>query len=294
MLRIGLTGGTGSGKSTVASRLAERGAVVVDADALAREVVAPGTDGLAAVVEEFGAQVLGPDGALDRAALAAIVFADEGRRRALEAITHPLIGRRTAQIVAAAPADALLVHDVPLLVEKRMGAGYHLVVVVDAPVETRVGRLVGRGLPEDDARRRIASQAADADRRAAADVWLDNAGTPQDLERAVDRLREERLLPFRDNLLAGRAADEGPVPPGAADRLAARVRLALDGLGGVIGALGDRVSVEPATGTPTDDLRTRLAPVGVVVVDGTTVLRSCDPGAPVRVDLVPPRHDEGG
>ena len=148
MLRTGLTGGTGSGKSTVAHRLGERGAFVVDADVLAREVVAPGSEGLAAVVQEFGPEVLAPDGALDRTALAAVVFGDDGRRRALEAITHPLIAHRTGELVAAAPDDAVLVHDVPLLVEKRMGAGYHLVVVVDAPVEDRVRRLVGRGMPE--------------------------------------------------------------------------------------------------------------------------------------------------
>ena len=202
----GLTGGTGSGKSTVAHRLGERGAFVVDADVLAREVVAPGSEGLAAVVEEFGPEVLAPDGALDRTALAAVVFGDDGRRRALEAITHPLIAHRTGELVAAAPDDAVLVHDVPLLVEKRMGAGYHLVVVVDAPVEDRVRRLVGRGMPEDDARRRIASQADDEQRRAAADVWLENAGTPQQLERAVDRLWDERLVPFRDLLVSGRPA----------------------------------------------------------------------------------------
>lgn len=198
MLRVGLTGGTGSGKSTVARRLAERGAVVVDADALAREVVAPGTEGLAEVVAEFGPSVLAADGSLDRAALAQVVFGDDERRRALEAITHPLIARRTGELVAAAPDDAVLVHDVPLLVEKGMGAGYDLVVVVDAPVEVRVRRLVGRGLPEDDARRRIASQATTEQRRAAADVWLDNDGTAEDLLAAVDRLWDERLVPLRE------------------------------------------------------------------------------------------------
>jgi dephospho-CoA kinase len=158
-----------------------------------------------------------------------------------------------------------------------------------------VQRLVGRGLPEDDARRRIASQAGDAERRAAADVWLDNAGTPQDLEHAVDRLRDQRLLPFRDNLLARRAADEGPVPPGAAGRLADRVRLALDGLAVAVGASGPvGVRVEVAGGLAPDDVVARLGPAGVVPVAEPALLRSCDPGAPVRVDLVPPGQGGSG
>ena len=295
VLRTGLTGGTGSGKSTVARRLGERGAVVVDADVLAREVVAPGSEGLAAVVEEFGAEVLAPDGALDRAALAAVVFGDDARRRALEAITHPLIARRTGELVAAAPDDAVLVHDVPLLVEKRMGAGYHLVVVVDAPVEDRVRRLVGRGMPEDDARRRIASQADDEQRRAAADVWLENAGTPQQLEQAVDRLWDERLVPFRDLLAAGpagRAGDRGAGPwP---------TRRATGGCSSASGwrsASGCRTPGRPTTargtsrscstaGAGTADLdaallRAGFAPAG----DGAGERRygSCDPGRPAAL-----------
>lgn len=283
MLRIGLTGGTGSGKSTAASRLAERGAVVVDADRLAREVVAPGTVGLEAVVGEFGPDVVTAAGELDRAALAAAAFASDERRRALESITHPLIAARTAELVDAAPDDAVLVHDVPLLVEKRMGPGYHLVVVVDAPLQDRVRRLVARGMPEDDARRRIGSQASDAERREAADVWLTNAGAPGDLHAAVDRLWADRLVPFRDLLLAGRAAD-GPVPAGAADRLAARVRVVLGDLAGRVHTDRDRVRVVLAT-PGVDDAAARLAPAGVVPVDGPAALGSCDPGAPVRVDL---------
>lgn len=286
MLRVGLTGGTGSGKSTLARRLAGRGAVVVDADALAREVVAPGTPGLAAVAAAFGDEVLAPDGSLDRAALAGVVFGDEGRRRALEAITHPLIARRTGELVAAAPADGVLVHDVPLLVEKRMAPGYHLVVVVDAPVEDRVRRLVGRGLPEDDARRRIASQATDDDRRAVADAWVDNTGSADDLDRAADRLWDERLAPFRDLLVAGRPA-QGPVPAGAADRLAARLRVVLGDLAGAVEVDGERVRVAVAAGVDTAVVVGRLAPAGVVPVAGLVVLGSCDPGAPVRVHVGP-------
>ena len=153
MLRVGLTGGIGSGKSTVAQRLSQLGATVIDADLLAREVVAPGSRGLAAIVDRFGDAVLDDDGALNRPALGALVFSDEGSRRDLEAITHPLIADRTRELVAAAPPGAVVVHDVPLLVEKHYGPRYHLVVVVGSEEQTRVKRLMRtRGMTEDDAR----------------------------------------------------------------------------------------------------------------------------------------------
>jgi dephospho-CoA kinase len=192
---VGLTGGAGAGKSTVAARLRELGAVVIDADALAREVLEPGSEGLREVVEEFGAGVLRPDGGLDRAALARIVFADPARRWRLEQITHPKIAARTAELVAAASPDAVVVHDVPLLVEKQLAPAYDLVVVVDAPVERRVGRLVSRGLTESDARSRIAAQASREERQAVADVWLENDGSVDELVAAVDELWQERLAP---------------------------------------------------------------------------------------------------
>jgi len=210
VLRIGLTGGIGSGKSTVARLLAAQGAAVVDADALAREVLAPGSPGLDAVAAEFGAGVLGTDGALDRAALASLVFSDLQHRQALEAITHPAIAARTAALVAAAPSDAVLVHDVPLLVEKGMGAAYHLVLVVDAAPEVRLRRLLDRGLVIDDARGRMAAQATTQDRRAAADVWLDNGGDLAPLEHAARSLWQDRLVPFEANLRLRRPA---PRPP---------------------------------------------------------------------------------
>jgi dephospho-CoA kinase len=188
-----LTGGAGAGKSTVAARLRELGAVVIDADALAREVLEPGSEGLGEVVTAFGETVLRPDGSLDRAALAAVVFANPERRRELEAITHPRIAARTSELLAAAPDDAVVVHDVPLLVEKALAPAYDLVVVVDAPVERRVERLVGRGLSEADARARIAAQATRAERQAVADVWLVNDGSVADLVAAVDVLWRERL-----------------------------------------------------------------------------------------------------
>jgi dephospho-CoA kinase len=185
-MRIGLTGGIGSGKSAVAARLAARGAVVVDADAIAREVVEPGTAGLAAVVAEFGPSVLTPDGRLDRAAMATIVFSDPERRHALEAIVHPLVGERSAALLAAAPPEAVVVYDVPLLAES-VGTGrdrtgeFDAVVVVEAPLEVRLTRLVARGVAEADAWSRIAAQAGDAERRA-------NDADLATLDRVVDRL----------------------------------------------------------------------------------------------------------
>lgn len=188
-LRVGLTGGVASGKSTVSARLAELGAVVVDADLLAREVVAPGTEGLAEVVAEFGPEVLGPDGALDRPALGALVFADESHRRALEAIIHPRVRAAGAALEVAAGPEAVVVHDIPLLVETGQGDAFDVVVVVDTPVEEQVHRMVEhRGMTEAEARARIAAQATREQRLAKADVVIDNTGTVADLVARVDEV----------------------------------------------------------------------------------------------------------
>jgi dephospho-CoA kinase len=195
VLRIGLTGGIGSGKSTVAALLAQRGAQVVDADRIAREVVEPGTPGLAAVVAEFGEGVLTADGALDRPALAARVFADPAARARLDAVVHPLVRARAADLVARAPADAVVVQDVPLLVETGQAGSFDLVLVVETDVDTRVARLVDRGLSAEDARARIASQATDEQRRAVADVVLRNDGDRAALAAEVERLWVERVAP---------------------------------------------------------------------------------------------------
>jgi dephospho-CoA kinase len=196
MIRVGLTGGVGSGKSTVAGLLAERGAVVIDSDAVAREVVAPGTEGLARVAAEFGPEVVAPDGALDRARLAAVVFTDAAARARLNRIVHPLIAARTGELVAAAPPGAVLVHDVPLLVENRLASAYDLVLVVEAPEAVRIQRLRdARGMTEADARARMSVQASDAQRRAVADVVIENAGDPAELAAAVDRVWRDRIAP---------------------------------------------------------------------------------------------------
>lgn len=188
-LQVGLTGGIGSGKSTVSARLRELGAVVVDYDLLAREAVEPGTPALAAIRERFGDAVVTADGSLDRPALGQVVFADDTARRDLEAITHPAIRDLAAARVAAAPDDAVVVHDHPLLVEMDMAASCDVVVVVDLPPELQVRRLVEqRGMTEADARARLAAQTSREARLAAADEVLDNQGTPEDLRAAVDTL----------------------------------------------------------------------------------------------------------
>jgi dephospho-CoA kinase len=198
MLMVGLTGGIGAGKSAVARRLAELGAVVIDADRLAREVVEPGTDGLAEVRKAFGRDVLASDGSLDRPALAAKVFGNEASRRRLEEIIHPRVRARTAELVATAPPDAVVVNDVPLLVETGLADSFDVVVVVEAPEQVRVERLVReRGMTRQQAAERIATQAPETRRRVVADVVLDNSGDLETLHRQVDELWWERLVPSR-------------------------------------------------------------------------------------------------
>lgn len=188
-LQVGLTGGIGSGKSTVSARLAELGAVVVDYDLLAREAVEPGSDALRAIRTRFGDDVITPEGSLDRPALGSVVFADDQARRDLEAITHPAIRELAAARIAQAPADAVLVHDHPLLVEMGMAPQCDTVVVVDLPTDTQVERLVEqRGMTEADARARLAAQTSREERLSVADEVLDNSGTRADLLAAVDAL----------------------------------------------------------------------------------------------------------
>lgn len=214
MLAVGLTGGIGAGKSTVSRRLAERGAVVVDADLIAREVVAVGTPGLRQVQDRFGDAVIAADGALDRPALGAIVFGDDQARADLNAILHPLIGAETARRFAGAAPDEIVVHDMPLLVELGQERDYHLTIVVGASEQVRLERLArDRGMGEQEARARMAAQADDEQRRAAADVWLDNGGDQNRLCGLVDRLWDERLRPYESNLRTGTGVRRVDPPP---------------------------------------------------------------------------------
>ena len=189
MFRLGLTGGIGSGKSTVSARLASHGAIVIDYDLLAREAVEPGTLALAAITERFGDDVIAADGTLDRTALGAVVFGDDAARHDLEAITHPAIFDLAIARESTVPDDAVVVHDHPLLVEVGMDAFCDLVVVVDVPVDVQVERLVTlRGMTEADARARLAAQGSREERVAVADIVLDNTGSIEDLEARVDEI----------------------------------------------------------------------------------------------------------
>ena len=215
MLRAGLTGGIGSGKSEVSRRLAAHGAVIIDADVAARAVVAPGTPGLARVTEAFGAGVLGPDGALDRERLGAIVFGDPASRTTLNAIVHPLVGEwmRGAERAAvdAARGDVIIVHDMPLLAENRRADDFDLVIVVDVPPELQLERLVSqRGISPDQAQARMAAQASREQRLAIADLVIDNSGSLTDLDRRVAEVWTDL-----GSAAAARAPLPGPLGPTA-------------------------------------------------------------------------------
>jgi dephospho-CoA kinase len=291
VLRVGLTGGIGSGKSTVARRLVERGALLIDSDLLAREVVEPGSDGLAEVVATFGTGVLDAAGALDRPALAAVVFGDADARTQLNAIIHPRVRARSEEMIAAAAGDAVVVQDVPLLVEGGMAPLFPLVVVVHADAEERVRRLVTqRGMPEADARARIAAQAGDHARRAAADVWLDNSGAPADLEAVVDTLWAQRLVPFEENLRLRRTVPGGhprltPYDPDwvtAGERLCARVAAAAGAYGRGVAHIGS-TSVPGLPAKDVIDLQ-----LGVASLADADAARDAlqDIGFPARPDIV--------
>ncbi|MGM9470501.1 dephospho-CoA kinase [Pseudarthrobacter sp. YS3] len=237
MLKIGLTGGIASGKSVVAARLAEHGALLVDADALAREVVAPGTPGLARVVDAFGTDMLAADGSLERAKLGALVFGNAAQLAVLNGIVHPMVREAAAGIIAAADEGSVVVQDIPLLVETGQASAFHLVLVVDAPDDVRIARMVERrGMTAEEALSRMASQATREERLAAADVVLDNSGTLEDLAAQVDKLWSGRLVPYAQNI---KNSSKAPRPGGPvlhaprpewtrnAERVVARLRMAL-------------------------------------------------------------------
>lgn len=194
MIHVGLTGGVASGKSAVAAQLAKLGAVVIDADKIAREVVAPGTDGLDQIRQAFGEAVFAPDGSLNRAALGALVFSDEARRLELNAIVHPLVRAEASRLRAAAASEAVVVEDIPLLVESGEADRFDLVLVVQAPREERIRRMVeDRGWSVAEAESRMAAQASDADRAAIADHLLMNDGTLEQLQADVTELFEKEI-----------------------------------------------------------------------------------------------------
>ncbi|WP_369388591.1 dephospho-CoA kinase [Streptomyces sp. CG1] len=199
MLKVGLTGGIGAGKSEVSRLLVEHGAVLIDADRIAREVVAPGSPGLTAVVEAFGTDVLTADGSLDRPKLGSIVFADPKKLAVLNSIVHPLVGARSRELEETAAADSVVIHDVPLLTENGLAPLYDLVIVVDASPETQLDRLVRRrGMTEEDARARMAAQASREQRREIADIVIDNDGPLDALRKRVAEVWEELVRRARE------------------------------------------------------------------------------------------------
>lgn len=318
MLFLGLTGGIGAGKSTVAKILAEHGITLIDADQVAREVVEPGTDALQRLVEVFGGRILRSDGTLNRRALAKIAFQDTGHTSVLNSIVHPAIGERTAELLRLHAADAIVVHDVPLLVERRMSPDYHLTILVDVPAEVRFARLTAsRAMDPADIRARINAQATDAQRYAACDVAIDNTGTVEDTRRQVEHLLAVRLLPFADNLRLGRPASrsheavEGILLDTPADpvrRVVRRIAHGLDAAGLAhaapevrdIAALTGDVSVLRLVVRVADPMALGaalpvLARLGYPLLpdapkpgpgDTEAVCRSCDPGFPVELTVL--------
>ncbi|HKU34127.1 MAG TPA: dephospho-CoA kinase [Paenarthrobacter sp.] len=279
MLKIGLTGGIASGKSLVAARLRELGATLIDADVLARQVVEPGTPGLARVVEAFGEGVLDANGTLDRPALGAIVFQDPSAREVLNGIIHPLVRASAAEVLSQAAPGDIVVQDIPLLVETGQGSGFHLVIVVDAPDDERIRRMVElRGMTPQDARSRMAAQATPAERIAAADVVLDNSGSQAELLSGVDSLWNGRLVPFAENLKLNRRALRGTGPvlsesrtewPSVAARLMSRIEaaipagiLSLDHVGSTsVPGLAAKDVLDLQLGVPDLETADRIAPL---------------------------------
>ena len=322
MLRIGLTGGIGAGKSTVSTAFAQCGGVIVDGDVISREVVQPGTEGLAALVDHFGHDILLPDGALNRPALAAKAFADEEQRARLNAIVHPLVATRRAEIVAAVAHDQVIVEDIPLLVESQMAPLVPLVVVVHADPDVRLHRLITiRGMDAADARARIAAQAKDEQRRRVADVWLDNSGTEGHLVEQARELWYQRILPFAHNLATGTPAPESgllvaadPNWPDQAARILARLNtscghraMRIDHIGSTaIAGLDARdvidVQITVASLEMADELADALRQAGYPRVDSVTAdvrfadatdsalwhkrfHASADPGRPTHIHI---------
>lgn len=280
MLNLGLTGGIGSGKSAASSALSALGATVIDADKIAREVVEPGTDGLARIVEEFGDDVLAADGSLDRPALARVVFSDDTARQQLNQIVHPLVRDRSSELIAQAGPDAVIVNDIPLLAEGSMAPSFHLVVVVMTPADIRLERLTeARGMDRSDAQARIRAQASDEQRLAIADVVLDNSGTVAALQEQVQQLWDQRLVPYAAALAQRIGATERiAAREGGIDRELARLRWHLEPLGHAITAV-ERTAVVRAAD---DSARAAVEHAGWF---GADPLRSADPGAVLELTI---------
>lgn len=302
MLSLGLTGGIAAGKSLLSHRFRQLGAVVIDADRLARDVVASGTPGLAAVVARFGAEVLAADGSLDRPRLGSIVFSDPQARADLNGIVHPLVRAAAAAMEAEAGPDNVVVQDIPLLVETGQASAFHLVVVVEAPEEERLARMVAqRGMSREDAVARIAAQASDAERAAVADVRIVNDGSAEQAVARLDELWHERILPFAAGLAgrvpAPRRSSNHPADIAALERAAARIKRTV-GQRAATNIVMTHLEVRAAA--PAPELPQLLAGAGYFPIpDGARgsfpspdggeakLFASADPGNPAVVHLFP-------
>jgi len=287
MLMIALTGGVGSGKSTAADTFEKLGAQVIEADLLAHEALAVGTSGLAEVEKRFGEQVIASDGSLDRQALAAIVFNDPIERAALESIVHPRVQRAFVERTSGLPEDAIVIYEVPLLVEINRADEFQLVIAIETPLSMRIERLARRGLSQEQAMERVSTQASNEQRRAIADIVLVNAGDESSLAAAVTATWELRLEKFAENLATGKpAAPEwmpGELLPNLLPlenqiaRIANRVAQAIEG----------RVSVCSMTelrfASGAADLAVKLRHLGFVAVEPGRRYMSADPGRPLRL-----------
>ncbi len=297
VLDIGLTGGIGSGKSAASAVFRDLGAVIIDADQIAREVVEPGSVGLEQVVRAFGADLLDEQGALDRPALAEIVFGDDSARAKLNAIVHPLVRQRSIALKQQAAPDAIVINDIPLLAEGTMAAAFHLVVVVHTPRDVRLKRLIGsRGMAESDVRGRMASQASDEDRARIADALLDNSGTPQDLVAAATSLWRDRLTPYADNLAAARPAAHDPglrLDDQARQRALARVTFAASSVDDAAHTTFQdetTIVVRPSDPSNKNPLVRRFGDAGWFAgePESTEKLRSSDPRVPLDLHIADP------
>ncbi len=279
MLRIGLTGGIGAGKSTVSATFSQCGGIVVDGDVISREVVEPGTEGLAKLVDAFGSHILTADGALDRPALAAIAFSDEEKRQTLNGIVHPLVAHRRSDLIAAAGEDAVIVEDIPLLVESQMAPMFPLVVIVNADPEVRVRRLIEyRGFSEADARARIAAQATEEQRRAVADVWLDNSGSAGRLVEQARDLWYQRILPFAHNVATRTPAPHPSAPVPANPTWPEQARRIVNRLNTTCGHRAQRIDHIGSTAVPGMDAKD--------VIDVQVTVESLDVADELAEDLL--------
>ncbi|HUW77178.1 MAG TPA: dephospho-CoA kinase [Candidatus Nanopelagicaceae bacterium] len=287
MLLIALTGGIGSGKSTAAQFLHKCGAEVIEADLLAQEVLEAGSPGLMAVKAHFGAEIIEPTGALNREALARIVFADPDKRKALEGIVHPLVETSFRQRIAALPKDAVVIYEIPLLVETGRADEFQLVIVIETPLSVRLERMTKRGLTQNQAMARISGQASNEDRRAIADIVLTNSSDVQGFENELALTWNLRLLPFAENLATGRGAEPEWMPvkilpnvlpiENQVVRIANRVAKSIEGKVSVCSMT--ELQIKSELKDPAESLKH----LGFIEVEPMSRYVSADPGRPLRL-----------